>query len=159
MTELHTYETFAEELKVYNFKIGFHANGASFVDDELDSDLETSSPSEEIHRLAQQRIYDNPTANVSYKESVDDVLQSRPDLNRAYAAELKIHKPSHRKKSPRKLYPDERLKYHSDPSVKVHNAALQIQEDEGCKSYATAVHMALDRDHKLAAEYSAWSSM
>ena len=151
MMEIKTYATTAEELKIYNFRVDFNHEGSAIVaGPDHDS---AGSASAEIDALAKQRILDNPTANLSYAQAVKDVLDSRTDLLANYCAEMA---------QPR-IYqqpaPVVRQSAPNDPSVKVHEKALQIQQDESCANYATAVHMALDRDPALARVYADWSGV
>ena len=154
MTDLHTYGCNAEALKTYAFRVDFDQDGCAIVEDDLDhSDLDTASPSQEIDRLAKQRQLDHPTANISYAAAVQTILAQHPDLHAAYAVELKTHRPNHKKRI-NPLPSDERLKHHSDPSLRVHARAVEIQEDKGIR-YVEAVQIACQRDPTLAGEYAA----
>ena len=159
MLKLYAESCSAEELKIYSFRVDFDERGCAITDPAIYTDQSedgnTTEAGAEIHALALQRQLDHPT--LSYRQAVDDIMATRPDLQAAHGTERKTHRPNHRTRVNRPPV-GERLNLHSDPAVRVHELALEIQSSQGCKSYPTAVHLALASDAALAAEYAAYTS-
>ncbi|MCH7935943.1 MAG: hypothetical protein IH994_02485 [Proteobacteria bacterium] len=159
--QVKTYdEITAECVKTYSFRFAENEYGIlEELDDELDLDAELdrvldgdldqeaeTTPGDALHRKALEFQYQHP--DTSYPTAVEKVMAVNPDLAHAYAGEVNG--------LPARTY--QQADRGDDPSLTIHERALDFMDQTDEEDYAVAVEHVLEASPHLNRAYGGYVS-